>query len=54
MTEPGTTTSDGALIAFARAAAEEVADSDSVGDYAGSVDEGGSEVAGELIAHHFV
>jgi len=54
MTNPGTNTSDEALIAFAREAAEEVADADLVGDYAGSVDEGGAEVAGDLTAHHFV
>src|SRR4029453_9165888 len=62
MTEPRTTLpgkrevppAHEALIAFARAAAEEVADADSVGDYVGSVDEGGPDVAGELTAHQFV
>lgn len=54
MTDPGTTLADEALIAFARAAAEEGAEADVVGDYLGSVDEGGSDVAGELTAHRFV
>jgi hypothetical protein len=54
MTEPRTTPADETLVAFARAAAEEVAGPDSVGDYAGSVDEGGSDVAGALASHHFV
>ena len=54
MTEPSTTRPDEALIAFARTAAEEVADAGSVGDYVGSVDEGGSEVLGDLTAHNFL
>ena len=54
MTDPGTTLADEALIAFARTAAEEAAQADVVGDYLGSVDEGGSDVAGELTAHRFV
>lgn len=54
MTEPRTTSHDEALIAFARTAAEEVADAGSVGEYVGSVDEGGSDVVGDLTAHNFV
>ena len=53
MTEPRSTP-DEALIAFAREAADDVAGAGSLGDYVGSVDEGGPGTAGELTAHHFV
>ncbi|MFL6089504.1 MAG: DUF3027 domain-containing protein [Aeromicrobium sp.] len=53
MTEPQATAQDEALIEHARRAAEAVAGSDAVGDYAGFVDESGDGVSGPLSAHQF-